>query len=433
MAPDRDVVVELASAYLSRQPWFVASSQSLSDLPVELDDYLVLDDGHPGLSRLLFRQGEKRYQLLMGWRPVAEIATMLKAEDSAAIWGAAPIDGEQVIVYDALCDDALCLRLLELSSAGKEHAQRVRLVSSLVSHAALVFDERLFMKCYRVVEQGPRPEAEMLFALDEVGFNALLAPVARWRKGDLDLALVREFLPSALEGRPLALTSLRDLLGRRGSELEDRLEREEDGGSAAIDEAVAAAGGDFASEMSRLGQTTARLHLGLRKAFGDSALSARHLRDVFASLARRERPGLIEALEAASDGEVGRSIRLHGNYHLRRVMRAETGWLIAGFGDDPMFAFKWADPSQPLRTGSPLEDLADMCVSLRDVAREALAQGGQETDQMAHALAEAWVERNTGAFLRGYRQVGEVGELLPSSPAMTEGLLAGFVALRDSL
>ena len=71
------------------------------------------------------------------------------------------------------------------------------------------------MKCYRVLEDTTRPEIEVLMGLDAVGFNAILAPVAGWAADGFDLALVREFLPSALEGRLLALTSLPRPAGTR--------------------------------------------------------------------------------------------------------------------------------------------------------------------------------------------------------------------------
>ena len=58
----------------------------------------------------------------------------------------------------------------------------MRVVQSLVSHASLVYDERLFMKSYRVLEPAPRPEIELLLRLDEVGFKHLLGAVARWER-----------------------------------------------------------------------------------------------------------------------------------------------------------------------------------------------------------------------------------------------------------
>ena len=53
-------------------------------------------------------------------------------------------------------------------------------------------------------------------------------------------------------------------------------------------------------------------------------------------------------------------------------MRTDGGWIISGFGDDPMFAMTGATGSVIERIGSPLEDVADMFFALREVANEAL-------------------------------------------------------------
>ena len=130
------------------------------------------------------------------------------------------------------------------------------------------------MKCYRVLEPGERAESSVLFGLDSVGFNAIIAPVARWSDdGVVDLALVREFLASALEGRLLALTSLRDLLAYVNETEDEAGFRSVEVGSSA-DDVAAAAGGDFAFEMRRPRSDRGAVALALAAAFGDVALLA---------------------------------------------------------------------------------------------------------------------------------------------------------------
>ena len=214
----------------------------------------------------------------------------------------------------------------------------MRLVQSLVSHASLVYDERLFMKSYRVLEPAPRPEIELLFRLDEVGFKHLLGAVARWERSGWDLALVREYVPGAVEGRPLALTSLRDLLGRASSTRTAPHSRRSAPPAATSPRRCAA------SERSPAAST-----------WPSPRPSA------FARSARRRRRPCA-------------AIRVHGDYHLRRVLRTDAGWIVAGFGDDPLIG-KFGDSGerQEPRYASPLEDLADLSYSLRQVAAEAVA------------------------------------------------------------
>ncbi|HUZ19719.1 MAG TPA: phosphotransferase [Acidimicrobiales bacterium] len=444
MAPEARALTALATAYLEGQAWYRTATANLAAAPVRLVAADVLAEGQPGLARLVLERGERRFQLLVGWRRAQDSAQVLHGRESA-ILGSVEDAGEHLLAYDALADDELTFQVLTIATGGTEHAERVRRVSTLVSHAALVFDERLFMKCYRVLEPGERPEIEVLFRLDEIGFNALLAPVGRWRGHGHDLALVREFLPSALEGRLLALTSLRDLLARASSEDSPGRGPAFVPGAPAgaelaadVDAATAQAGGDLASEMHRLGATTARLHLALAEGFGDRPAQPDLMAAVVGgSRARANAPAaaatrqLAARIAALAPGQAGRSIRVHGDFHLRRVMRAETGWLIAGFSDDPLYATDLPHSSLPARTGSPVEDLADMCFSLGVVSREALAQRPPSESELAADLAAAWCRRNRLAFLDGYATVPEVQRLLPGEPATTELLLEGFERVRE--
>jgi predicted trehalose synthase len=112
-------------------------------------------------------------------------------------------------------------------------------------------------------------------------------------------------------------------------------------------------------------------------------------------------------------------------------MRSETGWLVAGFGDDPLYAIERRDPTLPARTGSPLEDLADMSFALGQVVVDALAQRpGQVRDRSAQ-LAAAWRRRNRRSFLRGYFRTDGIDELLPIDPAQRETLLEGLEEIRE--
>lgn len=403
MMVDEERLIDLATRYLTRQTWFNRVAEDAGEA-IACTAVEPLSDAEPGLLRMVFALGELRLQLFVGTRRSAGLGGALRNQD-ASLLGAVDVDGDSRLAYDALADDECCRVLLGLATSGAEEALRVRRVASLVSHASLVFDDRLFMKCYRVLEQGERPEAALLFGLDAVGFNAMVAPVARWREDEVDLALVREYLPSALEGRLLALTSLRDLLAYV-NETEDEAGFHAVAAGDSADEVASMAGGDVASEVRRLGQTSARLHVALAAVFGDEPF--------------------VEGGEPA-----GRSIRLHGDFHLRRVMRSDAGWLVSGFGDDPLFADVAPGAPMPVHFGSPLEDIADMCFALSDVAHEALRLRPVAEQPFAEPLSEAWIRRNRAAFLRGYLEVEGVGRLLPSDEEQRLRLLAAFLDVRE--
>lgn len=383
-----EALPRLLGPFLARQEWAQSVLGLLGEasVPVRLLDLELLSEGRPGLmSAVVEASGARtcRLHVVVGWRGVEAITgTPLRP---GAVIGAGRDEEGEVVLYDALADHELSLRLLSVATGGAEQASRCRTVQSLVSHAALVFDERLFMKCYRVLEARPRPEIETMLALDRVGFNHLLAPVARWTRASGDLALVREFLPGAVEGKALALASLRDLLARAGSGQELPSFNE-----------LGRTGGDLSDEMRRLGETTALMHVALAEAFGTG--------------------------EPLAGG--GRQVRVHGDYHLRRVMRFDAGWLVAGFGDDPLLGEQagWASQQDATRA-LPLQDVADLFVSLAQVAAEAVEL--QPPGVLAHSrqLAAGWVRHNADAFLSGYLATPGIAELVPPGREEVESWL----------
>ena len=431
----------LARAYLDRQPWFQLTTPGARADEIELVNSEMLNEAPPPLCRLLLQCRGRHFSVFAGWRDAAEASQALHGREGA-IFGSALEGQRSVLVYDALADDELALGLFRLATGGRETARHVRQVATAVSHASLVYDGRFLMKCYRVLEDTSRPEIEVAMKLDAVGFNAILAPVAVWAADGLDLALVREFLPSALEGRLLALTSLRDLLARVSGYVRADPRPGLLGPGLAFDPA-AAVGGDLASEMRRLGGTAARMHLALADAFGVTEVEPATLADEIAGLSANgfgapkagpPAPGsadLVARLGTIRHGEAGSAIRVHGDFHLRRVMRGETGWVVVGFGDDPLFADALSLTSLCPRSGTPIEDLADMWFSIDRVAREALALRPVVEVERASRLARAWVARNRRAFFEGYLATRDIPSLLPADPAVVEALLAVLTMARE--
>lgn len=374
----------LVGPYLARQDWAQAALGSFGEpsLPAEVVEVEILRTEHPGLASLIVQCRDRTFHLVLGWRRVAVAPGVLGAQPDAVLGPADDGTGE-VLVYAALADSELVVRLLEAASSGAETARRGRVVRSLVSHSSLVYDDRIFMKCYRVIEPRSRPESEMVRRLDAQGFNHMLAPVAFWQRSGRDLALVREFARDAVEGLALARTSLRDLLARADGS-----------GNGAPFADVGLVGGDLGPEMRRLGETTARMHLALAGAFG------------------------TEALPAGSTGAItgARAIRVHGDYHLRRVMRTDGGWLVAGFGDDPLMGSSAGAASQGEgRFASPLEDVADLCCSLEIASGEAVTLQTRSTAAHARVLAHGWQEHNIAALVSGYLSLPGIDALVPAS------------------
>ncbi len=395
MPPTPAALEALVLPYLERQPWFLADMAQVGRSALaatRLADLEVVLEGRPGLASVVVEVGDRPFHVLVGWREPA-LAPAVLGNQQGAVLGMCDDGSGEVLCYDALADEELSTGLLAVASGGREGARRVRLVQSLVSHASLVYDERLFMKSYRVLEPAPRPEIELLLRLDAVGFKHLLGPVARWERGGWDLALVRQYIPGAVEGRAMALTSLRDLLDRGADD--ERFRSDE----------VGVAGGDLGSEMRRLGEITGSLHLALAEAFG---------------VRTPDSPG----------APAGVAIRVHGDYHLRRVLRTDAGWIVAGFGDDPLIGRSGVTGEREPRFASPLEDLADLSYSLRLMAAEAVAARPAATWDQARRLAKSWENRNRGALLSGYLGVEDIGGILALDRSVAESLLEALVTER---
>ena len=125
------------------------------------------------------------------------------------------------------------------------------------------------------------------------------------------------------------------------------------------------------------------------------------------------------------------AIRVHGDYHLRRVFRTDTGWVVAGFGDDPLIGrsadeLKRREP----RFASPLEDLADLSYSLRQMAAEAVAAQPSVTCAQAERLAKSWERRNRGAFLSGYLGVEGIDALMKLDRSAAAEAIKSLVGAR---
>ena len=166
---------------------------------------------------------------------------------------------------------------------------------------------------------------------------------------------------------------------------------------------------------------------GARAYLGEAVSQAQHMCQAGA---------LAEAFGVGTLHDGGRqdgipAVRVHGDYHLRRVMRTDVGWLVAGFGDDPLMGAAAGAGSQGEgRFASPLEDVADLCCSLSIAAAEAVSLQTQRTRAHASVLAQGWERHNVAAFVDGYVKRPGISRLMPESPAEVDVILGELLATR---
>jgi maltokinase len=344
----------------------------------------------------------ERYQLILGLRPAHETGPSSFGETAGV--GELTVEAGPAFCFDGLVDPEVGLILLRHVAPSQE-AGSVRPIGAEQSNTSLVYDETLILKVFRRLT-GANPEIEVTLGLSGVGFRNVAEPLAVWRTNGDDLAVLQRFLPGAAEGWALAVASIRSVL----------------------DEAVdpAAAGGDLAPEVERLGVVTAEMHLSLAEAFGSEPGDAgRWVDDALARAASVRHPDLDMAAVTAGVGrcrgldDVGSMIRTHGDYHLGQVMRTDDGWYVLDFE---------GEPSRPVeerrRLSSPLRDVAGMLRSIDYAA--AVGRREHASSPADEALAASWQERNRSAFLTAYLDRLSGSALLPSDPAATAAVLSLF-------
>ncbi len=337
----------LLAPFLSRQEWCTGTVER-----VAVEDVESLSSGLPALVALRVRTAGVAYQVLVGVRAgdngadTSEQAFL--AEQPECIIGRVGLPDAPLLTYDALADPELVGALVDIvtgQAQGTEHMRKGRCTQRGTS---LLLDDRFELRVFRRVVDGANPEVEMILALDGEGFNHVPAPVAVWRRGGFDLAIVLELLTGATDGTALARTSLRDLY--------------------ASGVAPGATGGDFSGEAERLGNMTGFLHIALASAFGT----------------KTDQGGAV-------------ATRIHGDYDLDHVSRAEMGWFVHDF--EP----RAPDAAGDLGRRAPVvEDIGTMFASLRAAARAVAHEWSPSDPEALAGLADSWIERNEKAFVDGY-------------------------------
>jgi maltokinase len=388
---DEAALEKLLAEHLPAQRWFGARAFT------GIERITVLREGTPGLLQVLVHGDDgDRYQAIIGLRLTTDVQTFYEGK-AAAMIGELDLGDDLVLAYDAAIDPELSIGLLGTVMPDTE-VTKARPLGAEQSNTSLVFDERLVLKIFRRLPDGPNPDAEVTRALARIGFEHVIPPLAEWRDERDDYGIVMELLVGAADGWHLAMTSLRDLYDSRCAPEDARA--------------------DFGFEAERLGKVTAQLHVAMAEAFGvHEADVDSWLRDMEAQLARVDLPArdarrARDVYEALREVEVGPAIRIHGDFHLGQALSSELGWFVLDFE---------GEPARPLeerrRPSSPMRDVAGLVRSLHYAAQVALRDVGGTEDEVLADLADAWERHNAERFLAGYEGYAEVDRVLPPRAA----------------
>jgi len=471
---------DILQAYLPQQRWFAAKDRRIETAHVPM--YARVDGPGDGFMLAwadveLTGGGAQSYflPLAMSWEENAGNFGWPLLPYTLAKARRGPRTGA---IFDALQTDSFTRSLLTVLREGRElrasngtlrftptarmaeltvpEDAEIRRLGVEQSNSSVLVGDQAVMKVFRRLTPGSHPELEMGRFLTEVAGYPNTPPL---------LGAVEHV---AEDGTPTALFVVQGFVRNQG-----------DGWSSTVDSLVrdlddirlgVAHSNDEASEgepfgihiamMATLGQRTAELHCALATRTGDPAFDPEPVTEAdlkgWADAARRQADAAFKVLPGALDrmtpavreqaegllarkAEVmdrlteladtppqGLKTRIHGDYHLGQVLRAQNDWYIIDFEGEPAKTLE-----ERRAKHSPLRDVAGMLRSFNYAAWAALFRidesGVQEGANLAQDAAQDWERRSTQVFLDAYRAAIGDCPSWPSDEAGSQRLLALFL------
>ncbi len=407
MTPAHDQALRtLTEAWLGQR-------RTASEGAIVIERAEVLLPGRPGLIDIVARVGERRAHFVAGLRGVADEPHFLRAGDESALGLLDDEDGFAVCT-DALRDAQLAALLLAVVRGVAPRPGPVAVLRDDDDATILDCGDRGDLLVFPWLDAVPRPDVDLMVALEASGFNHIAAPLVRWTWEGSDLGVVQEPLADRSGGWALALTSLRDFYAAGG--------------------APEVAGGDFGAEARELGTMTARMHLALDRAFlrehepvvdwvdpAEAAIAA-------SDPSLLDAPGVTELVKWLRESEARLPvIRTHGDFHLGRTARTDQGWVVSDCAPGGVLT---GDSTVGRRT--PLGDVADLLWSMHRASRVAAAERDPAGRLGLAALGQAWETRNRRAFVTGYLGTAGIGGLVGPDRDLVRRLVS-FLELARSV
>jgi maltose alpha-D-glucosyltransferase/alpha-amylase len=468
--------------YLQRQRWYASKARTVRDARI-IDNILLRGGANPAfiaIASVTFTDGWTESYVLPLALLSGEAADRAVAETPSAV--VARITGARKgAIIDGLLDDEVCSKLVEcanapselqgtkgairgLRAAGVEGVEHRWTRSSIDQSNSVVFlDGRYVLKLFRRIEPGPNPEFEIGRFLTAHGFAHVpaLAGALLYERPNLEagtLAVVQSAVSNQGSGWAFTVDELQRYYERVAARIGG------EGRAADVDETgdhpppfFAALEGWYLTAASTLGRRTAALHLALASGtdpalvpepLDEAALRAlasgavthadsvfnllNERRDSLSEACRHQTDTLLSARSAlvnalAATGRLcagGMRIRVHGDYHLGQVLRAEEDFVILDFEGEPGRTL-----AERRAKTSPLKDVAGMLRSFHYAARAALIAFEHTSPVSGEQLApwastwQHWVSR---AFLSAYRETMADSPVLPPGTSFDQ-LLDGLI------
>jgi maltose alpha-D-glucosyltransferase/alpha-amylase len=341
-------------------------------------------------------------------------------------------------------------------------------ISGEQSNSSISFGKKWILKVFRRIQNGENPELEVGRFLTERTTFRQFAPVGGWLEyRDLTgakktLGVLQSFVANDGDAWNYTLNALSTFwheAPKRFDQIAETAAKNLDPKTRTAEEIPAIANqlcGDYLDAANLLGRRTAELHQALASDSNDPAFTPEpftpdvqmHMRDTLISNAQATLDLLRSQLESFAPGVRGRAqmvldgrekilstihsafsqpltgqrIRLHGDYHLGQVLRAQNDFIIIDFE---------GEPGRPIADRvvkrSALQDVAGMLRSFHYAAFGPLLAPIGETPQgdatQLAVLARYWNRWVSRSFLRGYFEAAGNSAFLPNHEAERQSLL----------
>jgi maltose alpha-D-glucosyltransferase/alpha-amylase len=421
----RELENSILPEFLTKQPWFAAKGASLQSTR-------VIDWGELGGAALLL------------------IEANLEESDSEIFLVPLLMKGDRV--DDALSDERFCQALLDVKDVptrnGRIIAQLPALPAELPaqvqsigkSHSTIIYGDQFVLKFFRRQQPGIEPDVEI---------SRFLTEQAQFKHTPRFLGYL-EYQPKSAERSIIAtVRSYIENVGDGWSWIADELERYfENSATSEFPQNEDAARDHVGSHLEAaavLGVRTAELHLALASSSTDPAFTAEQMtRQDIEELAVRVRDSALQGFELlkkrlsllpddslqmagqvlmkrreiveplltfSMEREYGKRIRVHGNFHLGRVLRTRNDFVIADFDGEAELPLMERRAKR-----SPLKDVACMLRSFSYAAHSALISYVSRRPEDMGTLepwARLWERSVCSEFVSAYARTASPGAILP--------------------
>ncbi|HSD90241.1 MAG TPA: maltose alpha-D-glucosyltransferase [Kofleriaceae bacterium] len=397
------------------------------------------------------------------------------------------------VLYDALCSDAFGGVLLRAMTQGEggtgEHGKLTggalaalleippetplvpRLASAEQTNSSIVYGDRLMLKIFRVIEEGPALDYEVgrFLATREPPYRGVprLAGALDYFVSNREASTVGtlfEFVPNQGDAWQLTLDALdRYFDGVLSAPQRSDVPPFEPGtllqrARQAPTDRVIDRVGSYIDRIRLLGLRTAELHNVLASDSSDPLFAPEpydimHQQSIYGSVSahmartfdalRMKRSSMTPELHAMADeilsreGEIDRLLeritrrrvdvirsRIHGDYHLGQVLWTGEDFIIIDFEGEPGRPL-----SQRRFKRNALRDVAGMLRSLEYASAAALRDGRHRPEDLPvlDVWARAWARWTQSSFLGGYLDRATGTKLIPPNDTDLETLLRFFL------